>query len=120
MQSIRIFLGFSTILIYTMTVIASVNHGINWPSVAFNDLIALNWRSQFDTDFLVYLLLGATWIAWREGGTPKGFVFGFLSVFLGGMFSFPYLLITTYHVNGDLKKILLGVHATRDTESEIS
>ena len=120
MKSFSIFLGFSTILIYTITVIASVNHGTNWPLVAVNDLTALNWRSQFDTDFLVYLFLGATWISWREGGTAKGFVLGFFSVFLGGMFSFPYLLITTYQANGDLKKILLGVHATRDTEAETS
>ena len=118
MTPFRIFLVVSTILIYSITVLASVNHGINWPAIAVNDLIALNWRSQFDTDFLVYLFLGATWISWREGGTAKGFVFGFLSVFFGGMFSFPYLLITAYQTNGDLKALLLGVHATRDTEVE--
>jgi len=118
MTLLRLFLGFSTILIYTVTVFASVNHGINWPSVAVNDLISLNWRSQFDTDFLGYLFLGATWIYWREGGATKGFIFGFLSVFLGGMFSFPYLLMTTYQAKGDLKKILLGVHGTDDTAAE--
>ena len=111
MTKLRIFLATSTVLIYAVTVIASVKDGVNWPAVAINDLMALNWRSQFDTDFLVYLLLGATWIAWREGGTTKGYLFGFLSVFLGGMFSFPYLLISSYQAGGDPRGILLGVHA---------
>ncbi|MEO9930861.1 hypothetical protein [Rhodopirellula bahusiensis] len=99
---------------------SSVSQGINWPAVALNDLTALNWRSQFDTDFLVYLALGATWITWREGFTIKGHCFAFLSVFLGGMFSFPYLLLATYRTKGDPKMLLLGVHASPTTESKSS
>ncbi|MEM8671549.1 MAG: hypothetical protein AAGG48_28775 [Planctomycetota bacterium] len=117
MTLLRGFLLLSTVLIYAMTVIASVNHGFNWPAVAMEDLIAMSWRSQFDTDFLIYLLLGATWISWREGFTLKGHVFGFLSVFLGGMFSFPYLLHTTYTANGNPKAILLGIHVTQEASS---
>ncbi|WDQ15043.1 hypothetical protein [Rhodopirellula sp. P2] len=112
MNSLRAFLFVSTVLIYVMTVLASLSQGINWPAVALDDLMAFNWRSQFDTDFLVYLLLGATWISWREGFTAKGHVFAFLSVFLGGMFSFPYLLFATYQANGEAKRFLLGIHAT--------
>ncbi len=118
MTLFRIFLVFATLLIYAMTLVASVSHGINWPLVAVNDLTALNWRSQFDTDFLVYLFLGAVWIFWREGLTAKGLTFGLLSVVLGGMFSFPYLLMTSYQANGNPQKILLGVHATQDTATE--
>lgn len=114
MTSLRMFLIVSTGLIYTMTFIASANHGFNWPAVAFQDLMALNWRSQFDIDFAIYLLLGATWINWREGFTVKGNVYAFLSVFLGGMFTFPYLLIATYRTNGKLNSILLGVHANKN------
>ncbi|WP_216700290.1 hypothetical protein [[Leptolyngbya] sp. PCC 7376] len=55
------------------------------------------------------MLLG-TWISWREGFSLKGFVFGFLSIFLGGMFGFPYLLYTTYQAQGNPKEILLGIH----------
>jgi hypothetical protein len=111
MNTLRFFLLVSTVLIYVMTLLAWSSQGINWPAVAISDLMALNWRSQFDTDFLVYLFLGATWITWREGFTLKGHVFAFLSVFLGGMFSFPYLLLATYQANGDPKILLLGVHA---------
>ena len=46
-----------------------------------------------------------------RGFTVKGHIFAILSVFLGGMFSFPYLLLATYRANGDPKKILLGIHA---------
>lgn len=117
MTLFRGFLLISTVLIYVMTVFASVNHGFNWPAVAIDDLMSMNWRSQFDTDFLIYLFLGATWVSWREGFTLKGYVFGFLSVFLGGMFSFPYVLYATYQANGNPKAILFGVHATQETTS---
>lgn len=117
MTILRVFLLLSTVLIYVVTVIASVNHGINWPAVAVEDLLALNWRSQFDTDFLICLLLAATWVSWREGFTVKGHVFGFLSVFLGGMFIFPYLLGATYQAKGNPKTVLLGVHATNEQAS---
>ena len=117
MTKLRIFLLISTVLIYVMTLIASIGHGINWPEVAIQDLMALNWRSQFDTDFLVYLFLGATWVSWREGFTLKGHVFAFLSVFLGGMFMFPYLLFLTYKARGDAAAILLGVHAAQERQA---
>lgn len=108
MTALRSFLLVSTVMIYLMTIAASANHGVNWPAVAVSDLLALNWRSQFDTDFIIYLLLGATWISWREGFTAKGHIFGFLSVVMGGMFTFPYLLYATYRAEGDPKEVLLG------------
>lgn len=50
-------------------------------------------------------------MAWREGFTAKGYIFGFLSVFMGGMFGFPYLLHAIYKAKGDPKLMLLGVNA---------
>jgi hypothetical protein len=108
MTALRFFLMVSTAGIYLMTLAASANHGINWPAVAVSDLLALDWRSQFNTDFIIYLLLVATWISWREGFTAKGHTFGFLSVVMGGMFTFPYLLYATYRAGGDPKEVLLG------------
>ena len=110
MTPLRIFLGFSTIAIFTVTFFALVAGGINWPVVYFGDLLVLDWRSQFNTDFLIHLFLLGTWISWREGFSIKGFIFGFLSIFLGGMFGFPYLLYATYQAEGSQKKILLGIH----------
>ncbi len=109
MVVLRGFLVASTILIYLMTLAASASHGIDWPAVALADLAAMNWRSQFNTDFIIYLVLFASWVVWREGGTPKAYLFGFSSVVLGGMFSFPYLLLATHRSEGDLRRVLLGV-----------
>jgi len=117
MKYLQVFLIISTFLIYAATVIAVTYHGFNWPAVAIQDLAALNWRSQFDTDFVIYLLLGSTWISWREGFTAKGHAFGFLNVFLGGMFGFPYLFFASIHANGDPTRILLGVYASRKFNS---
>ncbi len=111
MTTLRVFLALSTVLIYAISLYAAQKQGINWPAVYFGDLLNMDWRSQFNFDFLVHLLLLATWISWREGLTPKGLAYGFLSIFMGGMFGFPYLLIATYHAKGDARKILLGVHA---------
>ena len=36
------------------------------------DIAALNWRSQFNVDFLVHLLLLATWITWEVVGIGIG------------------------------------------------
>lgn len=58
----------------------------------------------------------ATWISWREGFTAKGYVFGFLSIVMGGMFSFPYLLYTTYTAKGNAIEVLLGTHERRYRE----
>ncbi len=112
MLTLRLFLIASTVAIYALTVIAWVSQGINWPAVAVGDLRALNWRSQFNFDFIGYLIVFAIWVAWREGATVKGYVFGFLSIVLGGMFSFPYLLHATYASDGDMRALLLGSRHT--------
>jgi len=113
MTSLRFFLIISTFLIFTVSIYAVVTKGINWPAVYFGDLLHLDWRTQFNTDFLIHLFLLATWIAWREGFTTKGLVYGFLSIFMGGMFGFPYILHATYKAGGDPIAILLGVHRNR-------
>lgn len=111
MSKLRVFLIAATVAIYAFTVAAIIGHGWLWPVVAFQDLIALNWRSQFDFDFLIYLILVSVWIVWREGATSKAYAFGFLNVFMGGMFGFPYLLIESYRAKGDPKAVLLGMRA---------
>ncbi|PLW67947.1 hypothetical protein [Pseudohalioglobus lutimaris] len=110
MIEVRILLTVSTIAIYTLTVIAIVAHGWNWPLIAINDLLALNWRSQFDFDFIIHLLLLGSWVVWREGGNSRAYLFGFLSVVMGGMFSFPYIIYATFQASGKPRELLLGVH----------
>lgn len=110
MNVLRVFLFASTIGIYAITVIASMSQGINWPALAISDIMALGWRSQFDIDFLIHLFLLAAWVVWREGANGKAYVFGFLSVVMGGMFTFPYVLYASYKAKGKPRDLLLGIH----------
>lgn len=112
MTILRVFLAFSTVLIYAITALAVAQQGPNWPAVAFADVIALGWRSQFDLDFLVHLFLLAAWVVWREGATGRAYLFGVLSIVMGGMFSFPYLIYATYAARGEPVALLLGVRAS--------
>ena len=111
MNALRLMLAVSALGIYAFTFLAISSQGWNWPAVAVNDLMALNWRTQFDFDFIIHLLMLASWVVWREGATAKAYVFGFLCVFMGGMFSFPYLIYATLKANSQPKAFLLGVHA---------
>lgn len=113
MTSLRILLIVSTIIMYTVSIYVIGAYGINWPAIYFDDLLALDWRSQFNTDFLIHLFLLAIWIMWREGFTYKGCLFAFLSIFMGGMFGFPYILYATYKAKGDPKIVMLGIHANK-------
>ena len=111
MNLLRLFLIASTAIIFSITFYVVSNQGVYWPIIFFGDVLDFNWRTQFNIDFLIHLLLLATWIVWREGFAIKGYLFGFLSIFLGGMFGFPYILYATYKAQGDPKIILLGVNA---------
>jgi hypothetical protein len=113
MPLLRIFLLAATIVIFVISIYVVTTKGLNWPEVFFGDLLEFDWRSQFNADFLIHLFLLATWICWREGFKLKGYIFGFLSIFLGGMFGFPYLLIATYKAKGDPRLIVLGERASR-------
>ena len=113
MKFLIYFLALSTVLIYLFTIMAISGQGFNWPLIAINDLAALNWRSQFNFDFIVHLFLLATWVVWREGATKRAYLFGFLSVIMGGMFSFPYIIYTAIKAECNVSEMLLGVHAKK-------
>ena len=112
MTMLRLFLLVSAVVIYLLTYLAVASQGFNWPAVAVADILAFGWRSQFDIDFIIHLLLLATWISWREGFSLRGHVFGFLSIVMGGMFTFPYLIYATYLAKGDPTGVLLGSRQT--------
>ena len=113
MKLFRIFLALSWVLIIGITVYAIAKLGFNWPAVYFGDLVTHPWRSQFNTDFLIHLFLLCSWIFWREDSKLKGAIYGFLSIFMGGMFGFAYLLFATYKANGNVAALLLGSHYSK-------
>lgn len=110
MTLFRILLALSWVLIMASTIYAVNQAGFNWPKVYIGDLFGHPWRSQFNTDFLIHLFLLCSWIYWREESKLKGAVYGFLSIIMGGMFGFAYLLHATYKSKGDVSAILLGSH----------
>lgn len=110
MKNFRICLAAAWVLIMSVTLYAIYQVGINWPAIYFGDLVGHPWRSQFNTDFLIYLLLTSTWMYWREASKTRGLFYGFLNIFLGGMFGFMYLLLATYKTKGNISAILLGSH----------
>jgi len=52
LTALRIFLVITTVTIFTVSIYVALTQGINWPAVYFGDLLSLDWRSQFNTDFL--------------------------------------------------------------------
>ncbi|MGR8947669.1 MAG: hypothetical protein ACU84Q_06450 [Gammaproteobacteria bacterium] len=113
MGTLRVCLVISTIIIFGVTFVVISGHGVIWPKFFISDLLAANWRSQFNTDLVIHLALVGLWVAWREGFGVKGFVFGIFCVVWGGMFTFPYVLITTYKAKANFSDIFLGVHSSR-------
>jgi hypothetical protein len=113
MTLLRTYLFAATLFILAASIYVVIAMGINWPAVYFGDILNLDWRSHINVDFLLHLCLLAIWVAWREGFTPNGFLFGFLCIFLGATFGFPYLLIATYEAKGDPESLLMGVHTSK-------
>jgi len=107
MKIFRLFLAviFLTIVIYTIFVVK--NHGLGLLPIFFGDIRAMTWPGQFNLDFLGFLVLSGTWMAWRNHFSPKGILLGILG-FFGGM---PVLAIYLFILSlsaADMKEILLG------------
>jgi len=110
MTVLRFMLVLATVAIFAVTIAAAKRAGINWPAAFMSDLLALNWRSQFNADLVIHLALVGCWVAWREGWGAKGAVFGVFCVVWGGMFTFPYVLIESIRADGDPERIFLGAN----------
>ena len=67
------------------------------------------WRAQFNTDFSLHIILLALWVFWRSSNLAIGTLCG-LGCFMGGLFTFPYLLVTLILNKGDIRKLMLGRH----------
>jgi len=113
MRSFNTLLVVFTVVIFAVSIAAVAGRGYNWPATFFADLVRLDWRSQFNTDLLLHLMLFGAWVSWREGFTGRGHLFGAMCVVWGGMFTFPYLLWVGFQAGGDPIRVALGVHAVR-------
>ena len=110
----RAMLGFRILLVlmllvliaYTGVVIAS--HGWNLFPVFFEDMTAMTWPGQFNTDFMGFLILSGLWTAWRHHFSPLGLLLGLIAVFGGIIFLTIYLLVVSGGAKGNAKVLLLG------------
>ncbi|MEQ9448599.1 MAG: hypothetical protein RLN70_06775, partial [Rhodospirillaceae bacterium] len=75
-------------------------------------IAGMTWQGQFNTDFMMYLMLSGLWTAWRSGFTAGAVALGAVAAVLGILFLAPYLLYLSYRTKGDLRRLLLGIHAT--------
>jgi len=109
-MKLKLFLFLSWTLMIVVTWKAINSLGINWPSVFFGDILNHPWRAQFNIDFLIHLILFASWVVWRERSKVTGAICGFLCVFGGGLFGFLYLLFIGFQSKGNTKEFFLGAH----------
>jgi len=114
MNAFRTLLVIMIIWIIGVTGIVAFNHGWNLIPIFFGDMVSLTWPGQFNADFMCFLLLSGLWVAWRNQFSPMGLVLLPIAIFFGIMFLAPYLLVVSYQVNGDIKKLLLGTARVSD------
>ncbi|MEM9620943.1 MAG: hypothetical protein AAF993_04790, partial [Pseudomonadota bacterium] len=91
-------LGFRILLVailaivvgYTIVVIG--NHGMGLFPIFFGDILAMGWPGQFNLDFLGFLVLSGTWMAWRNNFSGVGLALGLAAPFGGVPLLTVYLL----------------------------
>lgn len=94
-----------TVVVYTVFVVAE--HGLGLLPIFFGDIMEMGWPGQFNLDFLGFLVLSATWLAWRNHFTPGGLVLGVFGFFGGVPLLTTYLLIISFQCE-NLNEVLLG------------
>lgn len=111
MNIFRLTLVVGWCVVFALALIATVELGLaEAVSIFFSDL-ANPWRAQFNVDLGLHLLLVAAWIVYRSPSLMAGLLFGALAIMAGGIFTFAYLVAVSLKARGDMRKILLGVHA---------
>lgn len=111
MTAFRLFLVASFIVLFAYTGLVVAEHGLGLLPVFFGDIAAMGWPGQFNLDFMLMLALSALWTAWRGGFSPASLGLGVLAFFFGAGFLTVFLLVLSFVTGGDLRRMLLGVHA---------
>lgn len=111
MSVLKIFLTLCWLVIVFVTVQAFSQQGMIAGELFVADIQALNWRAQFNVDFLAHLLLMGSWVAWRHRFSTAGFVLALACVLGGGLVSMLYILVASVRAKGDMQVLLLGVSA---------
>ena len=108
MTLFRTYLGLWIVAITAYTVVTIGQHGLDYLTPYFGDIVRMGWPGQFNLDFLGCLCLGGLWLAWRHHFSLGGIVLG-SAILVGGMpLLGAYLLVHSFRTGGDMKKLLLG------------
>lgn len=110
MNGFRGFLLLMWVVLVFVTYSAVSTLGLSEMLVVFSDLANL-WRVQVYTDFIFHGLVFICWILFREESRKVGIACSLGVLALGGLFSFGYLLVTTFRAKGDVTTLLLGKKA---------
>ena len=111
MNVFKVFLALCWLAIVFVTVQAFSQQGMIAGELFLSDIQALNWRAQFNVDFLAHLLLMGSWVAWRHRCSVGGIVLGLGCVLGGGLFSLFYIVLVTIKAKGDMQILLMGQRA---------
>ena len=95
------------VVIYTIPVVITEGLSPLIPTF-FGDILAMTWPGQFNFDFLGFLILSATWTAWRNQFSAPGLGLALVALFGGIPFLTTYLLYLSYQTKGDIRVMLLG------------
>jgi len=112
MTGFRIYLILAWTALIAFTTFVIGRDGLNLLPVFFGDIVGGHWPGQFNADFMSMLALSALWTGWRNGWSGLGWGLAIAAFFFGGGFLMAYLLILLHRENGDLRRVLLGVHAS--------
>ena len=95
------------IVIYTIPVVLTEGLSPLLPTF-FGNILAMTWPGQFNFDFFGFLILSATWTAWRNQFSAPGLGLALVALFGGIPFLTTYLLYLSYQTEGDIRVMLLG------------
>ena len=108
MITLRILLATICLIVVTYTVPVVAENGLDLLPIFFGDIVKMQWPGQFNLDFLGFLTLTATWLAWRHRFSAAGVGLG-LCVFAGGIpFVTAYLFWHSLKPNSDVSTLLIG------------
>ncbi len=97
------------------TTVTVANHGFGLLPIFFGDIAEMAWPGQFNFDFLLMLILSASWTAWRNRGAGAvRWLLTLLAMFGGASFLLVYLPYLIFRHGGDMAAVLLGIDYSGD------
>ncbi len=88
-------------------------HGLGLLPIFFGDIAKVEWPGQFNLDFLTFLVLSASWVAWRSRWSAQSWLLAVIAFFAGGGFLLLYLVYLISKHGGAPDAVLLGDRAKR-------